>query len=51
VVTAALNSLVDGILCDAPVYPAGSLLHLYTSEANEEEARTANGNSLKVEAW
>ncbi len=26
VVTAALNSLIDGVLRDAPVYPAGSLL-------------------------
>ncbi len=51
VVNAALKSLDEKVEGSAPVYPPGSLLHLYTKQTNEEEARTASGNSLQVEAW
>jgi putative addiction module CopG family antidote len=51
VVAAALQVLEADPLKGAPVFPPGSLSHLYTAEANAEEARTAADSSLKVEAW
>ena len=51
VVAAALHAMEENIVGSAPVYPPGSLLHLYTSEANAEEAKTAAGSSLEVEDW
>lgn len=51
VVAAALQAMEADLLRSAPVFPAGSLLHLYTPEADAEEARTAPASSLKVEAW
>ncbi len=50
VVAAALHAMEEDIAGIAPVYP-GSLLRLYTSEADAEEAKTANGSSLEVEDW
>lgn len=49
VVVAALQAM-EGSL-KAPVFPPGSLSHLYTAQANAEEAKTAAASSLKVEDW
>lgn len=41
VVIAALQAMEDDPLRAAPVFPVGSLQHLYTPEANSEEAKLA----------
>ena len=51
VVAAALHAMEEDLVGSAPVYPPGSLLHLYTPEANAKEAKTAAGSSLEVEDW
>ena len=51
VVAAALQAMEKDPLKLAPVFPADSLTHLYSAEANAGEAKTASASALKVEAW
>ena len=51
VIAAALQAMEKDPVKSASVFPEGSLAHLYTAEANAEEAKTARASALKVEAW
>jgi len=50
-VAAALEAMQEDSVGAVPVYPPGSLLHLYGPEHRTEEARTASASSLQIEDW
>ena len=47
----AILSLTRTDVERGPLYPAGSLAHLYTPEENEKEARLASAHPVELEAF